>query len=93
MDWTLKDNMVDGLFFCVTLTGRRGGHTSFVQAGAETSDTGEEAVKPDPGCSQKANCRKGTLCSGNRCWCQGKVAEWFQVLDHETAELLYSSQL
>ena len=41
--------MVDGLFFCATLTGRRGGHTSFVQAGAETPNTGEEAVKPDPG--------------------------------------------
>jgi len=40
---------VDGLFFCATLTGRRGGHTPFVQAGAETSDTGTEAVKPDPG--------------------------------------------
>jgi len=23
MDWTLEDNMVDGLFFCITLTGRR----------------------------------------------------------------------
>jgi len=33
-----------------TLTGRRGGHTPFVQAGAETSDTAE-AVKPDPGAS------------------------------------------
>jgi len=51
MDWTLEDNMVDGLFFCTTLTGRRGSHTSFVQAGAETSDTGAEAVKPDPGSS------------------------------------------
>jgi len=40
--------MVDGLFFCATLTGRRGGHTPFVQAGAETSDTGAKAVKPDP---------------------------------------------
>ena len=39
MDWTLEDNMVDGLFFCATLTGRRGGHTPFVQAGTETSDT------------------------------------------------------
>ena len=39
--------MVDGLFFCATLTGRRGGHTSFVQAGVETSDTGAEAVKLD----------------------------------------------
>jgi len=43
--------MVDVLFFCATLTGRRGGHAPFVQAGAETSDTGAEAVKPDPRCS------------------------------------------
>ena len=49
MDWTLEDNMVDGLFFCSTLTGHRGGHTPLVQAGAETSNTGAEAVKPDPG--------------------------------------------
>jgi len=51
IDWTLKNNMVDGLFFCATLTGRKGGHTPFVQAGAETSDIGAEAVEPDPGCS------------------------------------------
>jgi len=43
--------MVDGLFFCATLTGRRGGHTPFVQARAETSKTGAEAVKSDPGFS------------------------------------------
>jgi len=43
--------MVDGLFFCATLTGRRGSHTPFVQAGMETSDTGAEAVRPDPRCS------------------------------------------
>jgi len=43
--------MVNGLFFCATLTGRRGGHTTFVQAGAETSNTGVETVKPDPGSS------------------------------------------
>jgi len=49
MDWTLEDDMVDGLFFCATLTSRRGGHTPFVQAGLETSDTGGEAVNPDPG--------------------------------------------
>jgi len=48
MDWTLEDNMVDGLFFCAILTGRRGGHTPFVQTGAETSDTGAEAVESDP---------------------------------------------
>jgi len=33
IDWTLEDDMVDGLFFCAILTGRRGGHTPFVQAG------------------------------------------------------------
>jgi len=49
MDWTLEDNMVDSLFFCATLTGRRWGHTPFVQAGVETSRTGAEAVKPGPG--------------------------------------------
>jgi len=27
INWTLKDNMFDGLFFCATLTGRKGGHT------------------------------------------------------------------
>jgi len=43
MGWTLEDNVVDGLFFCATLTGRRGGNTPFVQAGAETPDTGVEA--------------------------------------------------
>jgi len=47
MDWSLEDNMVDGLFFCATLTGRRGGHTPFVQAGVETSDASAEAVKLD----------------------------------------------
>ena len=49
MDWTLEVNMVDGLFFCATFTGRRGGHTPFVQTEAETPDTGAEAVEPDPG--------------------------------------------
>jgi len=29
---TVKDDMVDGLF-CATLTGHRGGHTPFLQAG------------------------------------------------------------
>jgi len=37
--------MVDGLFFCATLTGRRGGNTPFVQTGAETTDIGAEGVK------------------------------------------------
>jgi len=51
MDWTLKDNMVEYLFFCATLTGHRGGHTSFVQAWAKTPDSSAEAVKSDQGSS------------------------------------------
>jgi len=51
VDWTLEDNMVDDLFFSATLTGRRGGHAPFLQAGAETPDTSAEAVEPDPGSS------------------------------------------
>jgi len=34
MDWTLEDNMVDGLIPCTTFTSRRGGHTPFVQTWA-----------------------------------------------------------
>jgi len=62
MEWTLEDNMVDGLFFCSTLTGRRGSHTPFVQAGAETSDTCAEAVKPDPGSSWEGH--SGSVAAG-----------------------------
>jgi len=58
MDWTLEDNMVDGLFVCATLTGRRGGHNPFVQAGAEMSDTGAEAVKADPRSFWKGHSRR-----------------------------------
>jgi len=43
--------MVNGLIFCATLTGRRGGHTPFVQTGAETSDTSAEAIELDTRCS------------------------------------------
>ena len=43
--------MVDDLFYCTTLTSCRGGHNLFVQAGAESPDSGAEAVKPDPGSS------------------------------------------
>jgi len=45
--------MVDGLFFCATLTGRRGGHTPFVQAERKrpTPVRGAEAVEPEPGSS------------------------------------------
>ena len=54
--------MVDSLFFCATLTGRREGHTPFVQAGAETSDTSAEVVNADPGSSWEGH-------SGEVCWC------------------------
>ena len=61
MDWSLEDNMVDGLYFCATRTGRRSVHTPFVQARAETSSTGLEAGptvrRPDPRCSWKRNSR------------------------------------
>jgi len=48
MDWKLEDDIVDGLLFFATLTNRRGSHTPVGQAGVETSDTGAEAVEPDP---------------------------------------------
>jgi len=57
IDWTFEDNMIDGWFFCATLAGRRGGHTSFVQAGVEASDTGAEVVKPDPRSSWEGHFR------------------------------------
>jgi len=56
--------MVDGLFFCATLTGRRGDHTPFVQAEAETSDTGAEADKADPGSSWDGHFGGWVLASG-----------------------------
>jgi len=61
-DWILEDDMVDGLFFCATLTVRRGGHTPFVQAGTETSDTSAEAVKPYPGSSWEGHSQ--CVCTG-----------------------------
>jgi len=56
MDRT-EENVVDSLFFCATLTGCRGGHIPFVQAGAETSNIAAEAVKPDPGSSWEGHSR------------------------------------
>ena len=64
MNWTFDDDMVDGLFFCATLTGRRGGHTPFSQAGAVTSDTGAEAVKPDPCSPWEGHSSRGAAVSG-----------------------------
>jgi len=58
MDWTFEDSMADGLFFCATHISRREGNAPFVQAGRETSDTGSEAVKPDPRCFWNGNSRR-----------------------------------
>jgi len=71
MDLTLEDNMVDDLF-CATLTSRRGGHAPFVQAGAETSDTGAEAVMQDPHCLAGPFQECGYRCRGLKygvSWC------------------------
>jgi len=63
MDWTLQDNTVDDLFFCATLTVRRGGYIPLVQAGAEASDTSAKAVKPH--CSWEGDfCRRWVPVSG-----------------------------
>jgi len=53
MDWTLEDNTSDGLFFCATLISGKGGHLPFTHASAGASDTGAEAVEPDPRWSWK----------------------------------------
>jgi len=62
-DFIALANMIDGLFFCVTLTGRRRGHTHLCKHGAEMSDTGAESVKPNPRCSWQGHSREG----GCRC--------------------------
>jgi len=46
------------LFFCATFTSRRKGDAPSVQAGAETSDTGAEAVNPDSHCSWQGHARR-----------------------------------
>ena len=44
MQCTMKDNMVNGLFFCTTLTSCRRGHTSVVWTGAETTGEGGSSL-------------------------------------------------
>jgi len=54
MDWTLEDNMVDGVIRCATLTSRRSGHAPVVQTTAETSNAGAEAIELDPRCQLRS---------------------------------------
>ena len=65
--------MVDGLFFCATLTGRRRGHIPFVQAGVETPDTGAEAVEPDPDSSGDGHSGVGAGVGDENAECCGVV--------------------
>jgi len=50
MDWTTKDNMVDGLHFCATLTGCRGGRpwpddSSFALFNCASCSSGDQYFK------------------------------------------------
>ena len=60
--------MVDGLFFCATLTGCRESYTPLVQTGAESPDIGSETVKPDPGSSWRDTTGGGMPASGMKRW-------------------------
>jgi len=42
MDWTFENNMVEGFLFCANFTNQGRRYHAFVQAGAETFDTGVE---------------------------------------------------
>ena len=66
-NWTVKDNKGNGLFFCATHTSHRSGHIPSVQAGAETSDVGAEAVKSDTRCTWQGNSRRVGADVGDEC--------------------------
>jgi len=65
MDWTLEDNMVDGFFFCITLTSLRTGNTPSAQRGAEASDR----VLRQPRCSSEGRSVGAVLMLGMKVWC------------------------
>ena len=79
--------MVDGFFFCATLTDRRGDHTPFIQAGAETFVTSAEVVKPDPGSSWEGHSRGWVLVSGM------KMRRLVGLSAHCTARMLLPDEL
>jgi len=62
MDWTLEDNMVDRLFSAPHSQAAEEAIPHFVQAGAGTSDTGAEAVEPEPGSPWEGH--SGGVCTG-----------------------------
>jgi len=47
MDWTLEDNMVNGLIPCTTFTSRRGGHTHLYKHGRRKDFFQEEVNNAD----------------------------------------------
>ena len=63
VDWTLED-MVDGLFFCARLTGRRGGHTHLYK---------QERKRPMPvqRWLSRAQAVLGRVIPGAGCRCRG----------------------
>ena len=65
------------------ITDRRGGHTSFVQAGAETSDTGAEAVKPDPHYSWQSDARRMGGVLGMKVY---EVSWYFPIMSHSIGD-------
>ena len=65
MDWTWED-IVDGLFFWATLTGRRGGRTPFVQGRAETPVLRRLRVGPTSSWEGHYG-RDGCQCGGWKC--------------------------
>ena len=83
--------MVDGLFFCATLTGRTGSHTSFVQTGAEMPDTVAEAVKPHLDSSWEGHSRAvGASAKGPVMivkWCTTDIVQYIEVFQMSACEL------
>jgi len=74
--------MVDGLFFCTTLTGRRRGHTPSVQTEKETSDTSAEAVELGPRCCWEGHSDRvvsGVRDESAECW---SALQPFRILSH-----------
>ena len=57
IDWALQDNMMDGLFFCASLTGCRKGHTICVSRSGKVRHRWG-GIKPEPRCSWQGHSRR-----------------------------------